>query len=128
MAKTTKKPKYHSLLPLLLKNTGASMDQMMKALKAKDTHQVQNTLVSVKQAGYQCERRLVGKGDDAVARWFAKPGRKTAKTKTPKIKAKASEPKPKTKSVKARAKAKRTPSKQSPPPQIPAAEPALENA
>src|SRR5947209_13494368 len=85
MAKITdtnrKPPKYESILSLLTRKTGAEMDEMMKALKAKDTHVVQNTLTSVKQAGYECERRVIGKGDDAVARWFAKLA--TAKSRTP---------------------------------------------
>lgn len=56
------------------------MEAMKKAMRTKDSHDVQNTLVSVKQAGYQCGRRE-GKADDAP-RWFAKLGTRKKATKT----------------------------------------------
>ena len=98
MAKNGKKaPKYHSLLPLLQRKSGATMDELMKAIRASNSHDVQNTLVSVRQAGYSWNRAV---GKDELARWFVKAPQRKARTP---VKAKTTE-KPAPKKIKAKSK------------------------
>ena len=75
------------------------MRELCRALKNPDPHHTQNVLTAVKQGGYLCERRMIGKGDDAVSRLFAKPATTKAGTK---VKVKSTAKKSKSKKTKAK--------------------------
>ena len=81
-----KPPKYQAILPLLTRKNGATMSEMMKALQSSDPHHAQNTMVSIRGAGYAVERRI---GKDGTSRWFAKASTAKAKKQPPKMKAKS---------------------------------------
>src|SRR5438067_13806126 len=104
-----KTPKYQSILPLLTRKNGATMSEMMKALQSSDPHHAQNTMVSIRGAGYAVERRI---GKDGTSRWFAKASTAKAKKQPPKMKAKS---KQKTTVTKKPATPKPTVQKETPP-------------
>src|SRR2546423_127558 len=86
-----KPPKYQILLPLLTRKAGATMAEMMKALRTKDEHEIRNTVQTCKNAGYRIDRVA---GKDELPRWKAMSTARKPTTKKARSKRKVSPNKP----------------------------------